>query len=473
MDNQIAGIFGRNLGLAQPSTVPVSILVNGAEAVVLDWTPERVRAQLPVGATVGPALLEAERQGIRSAAFPITLREFAPGLFATEDGIAMAWRLDNRAVTPTSPVEPGEEVWILATGLGPTNPPTATGEPAPASPRVVTTTLPAVTVGGQQATVREASLQPFNFGRYKVFFTVPETLPAGNHELTLEIGTLASNTVLFPVTGTPLPRINSVVNAASFASEGLVAPGSIVTLFGLNFGTGDRLNAFPATSFEGLSVSFEGIPAPLFAVVPSARQINLLAPTELREFGNVTMELVTPSGLSSRSVQMVPAAPGIFRIPDPSGTFPNNAAALFANTAWLAVPRPLASALRIPQDCAEGGISPASVCGQPAVPGDVLQVFTTGLGRATAEGNASGPVLPTGEVTPANGNPLFRSVQMPAVTIGGIPAEVLFSGLAPGFAGLYQVNLKLPEGVAPGEEVPVRVEMPNGLGDTATIAIQP
>ena len=61
---------------------------------------------------------------------------------------------------------------------------------------------------------------------------------------------------------------------------------------------------------------------------------------------------------------------------------------------------------------------------------------------------------------------------MPAVTIGGIPAEVLFSGLAPGFAGLYQVNLKLPEGVAPGEEVPVRVEMPNGLGDTATIAIQ-
>lgn len=40
----LARIFGRNLGLAQPSTVPVSILVNGAEAAVLDWNPERVRA---------------------------------------------------------------------------------------------------------------------------------------------------------------------------------------------------------------------------------------------------------------------------------------------------------------------------------------------------------------------------------------------------------------------------------------------
>ena len=133
----------------------------------------------------------------------------------------------------------------------------------------------------------------------------------------------------------------------------------------------------------------------------------------------------------------------------------------------------MAASLLIPTDCREGTINPVSICGQPSRPGDLLQVFATGLGKATPEGDPSDSVLPTGAVAPKDGNPLYRSIQLPLVTIGGIPAEVLFSGLAPGFSGLYQINLRVPEGVAAGDQVPVRVEMPNGLGDSATLAIGP
>jgi uncharacterized protein (TIGR03437 family) len=58
------------------------------------------------------------------------------------------------------------------------------------------------------------------------------------------------------------------------------------------------------------------------------------------------------------------------------------------------------------------------------------------------------------------------------VTIGGVPATVQFAGLAPGFAGLYQVNVQVPTGVAPGDAVPVSLSIGGVAANTATIAIQ-
>jgi len=52
-----------------------------------------------------------------------------------------------------------------------------------------------------------------------------------------------------------------------------------------------------------------------------------------------------------------------------------------------------------------------------------------------------------------------------------IPAQVIFSGITPGNAGLYQINLTVPAGVQPGDDVPVVVTMPNGSSDTVTIAV--
>jgi uncharacterized protein (TIGR03437 family) len=60
------------------------------------------------------------------------------------------------------------------------------------------------------------------------------------------------------------------------------------------------------------------------------------------------------------------------------------------------------------------------------------------------------------------------------VTIGGIPATPSFSGLAPGFVGLYQVNALVPAGVASGSAVPVTISIgsPAVTSNTATIVVQ-
>jgi uncharacterized protein (TIGR03437 family) len=69
--------------------------------------------------------------------------------------------------------------------------------------------------------------------------------------------------------------------------------------------------------------------------------------------------------------------------------------------------------------------------GSPAVAGEVLSLYTTSLAE--------------------------RGVIAPRVAIGGRLAEVLFYGAAPGYPGYYQVNFRVPDGVAPGPAVPVRL----------------
>ena len=77
----------------------------------------------------------------------------------------------------------------------------------------------------------------------------------------------------------------------------------------------------------------------------------------------------------------------------------------------------------------------------PAQPGELLLIFCTGLGPVL-------PEVPSGDVSPGT-EPLARTVSLPMVNIGGIPAEVVYSGLAPGFVGLYQVNVEVPVALSP------------------------
>jgi len=87
----------------------------------------------------------------------------------------------------------------------------------------------------------------------------------------------------------------------------------------------------------------------------------------------------------------------------------------------------------------------------PARIGDTLQIFTTGLG-------ATDPPAQTGA-----GGPSFSTVLLPVtVTIGTVEAPVVYQGLAPGFVGLYQVNVVLPAAVTPGEAVPLVIRQ-NGI----------
>lgn len=56
--------------------------------------------------------------------------------------------------------------------------------------------------------------------------------------------------------------------------------------------------------------------------------------------------------------------------------------------------------------------------------------------------------------------------------IGNVRGNVLFSGLAPGFVGLYQINVQVPSGVSPGSNVPLVVSIAGATAPTVTIAVQ-
>src|SRR5437899_3117987 len=213
----LAAIFGSNLDLLQPSTVPISVLLNSLPAALLTRAPQQLTVQLPVEVKAGPAILQVERQGFTSPAFQVQIQDFAPGIFTTTGNLGSIWHIDGSAVSIASPARPGEALSLLAVGLGATKPAITTGSPAPSAPLAVTLSAPTVAVDGQNAVVQQANLEPSSVGKYRVFFAVPASLSAGNHALSLQIGGKSSNGVTLPLAGQGLPTINAVVNAGSFA----------------------------------------------------------------------------------------------------------------------------------------------------------------------------------------------------------------------------------------------------------------
>jgi uncharacterized protein (TIGR03437 family) len=93
------------------------------------------------------------------------------------------------------------------------------------------------------------------------------------------------------------------------------------------------------------------------------------------------------------------------------------------------------------------------------------------LGQATPNGDPNGAILPTGMLAPSSGNPLYVTLVTPTVMIGGEQAPLLFSGVAPGYNGLYQVDVQIPADITPGNDVPLVIVM-GQASDSATVAIQ-
>ena len=283
--------------------------------------------------------------------------------------------------------------------------------------------------------------------------------------MVVTVAGVASNTVNIPVGSGPL--VGFVLNGASFKSQNVIAPGSIVSVFGAGFGTQDNLSAFPSTTVNGLSVMFGSTAAPIFALAATSGQINVLVPTELPTTGTVALTVQTSGGTSpAQTMTLAPAAPGIFYLTDPLVLTRRNAIAVTANTAWIAMPTSMANNLGYPTNCTNA----AEVCGQPAKPGDYLQIYATGLGQATPNGDPNAAILSTGMLAPSSGNPLYVTLVTPTVTINGEKAPLLFSGVAPGYNGLYQVDVQIPADIAPGNDVPLVIVMGQNT-DSTTIAV--
>jgi uncharacterized protein (TIGR03437 family) len=96
---------------------------------------------------------------------------------------------------------------------------------------------------------------------------------------------------------------------------------------------------------------------------------------------------------------------------------------------------------------------------KPAKPNEVIVLFGSGLGLLS-------PALPTGEAAKNN-----KTAVVPTITIDGKPANVEFSGAAPGFVGLNQVNVKIPPGTRSAPDIPVVLTIGEKPSNTVTIAV--
>lgn len=239
---------------------------------------------------------------------------------------------------------------------------------------------------------------------------------------------------------------NAVVDAANPFNHS-TAPGSIVSIFGTQLASGLNVAASVplSTSLGGTSVTFNSIPAPLFFT--STGQINAQLPAGLSGT-TASVVVTTPSGPSApKTIQIAPVAPAIFSL-NAQGS--GQGAVLFANSSVFAAPA--------------GSIPGAT--SQPAKAGDVLTIYA----------NSLGPVDPP----VADGNNtldgLRKTTNTASVILGGVTlpgSDVLFSGLAPQFVALYQVNIIVPPGIPPGNAVPIQIAI-GGMtsSDKVTIALQ-
>ncbi len=100
---------------------------------------------------------------------------------------------------------------------------------------------------------------------------------------------------------------------------------------------------------------------------------------------------------------------------------------------------------------------------RPANPGEYVSIFCTGLGDVTNRPASGAPAL---------ADPLSVTLETPTVTVGGKPATVTFSGLAPGFVGLYQINAQVPADSPVGNAVPLIVTQSGIQSNSVTIAVQ-
>lgn len=459
-------IAGSNFSTGTSDLPTVTI---GGEAAPLYtlFDPSKLIAAIPYDVPVGATTVTVTSHGNASNAFPITVSAFAPAILPGPLGSSPFYDMNGTQITSTYQAVANQQVYLVAIGLGPTNPTVQAG--ATVTARAPTTSPVSVTVGGVPVTPDYAGLKVGNIsGDYEVLFKVPATVVPGATPVTISVGGVTSAAATLQI-GPPVPFITAIVNGATFQAKGAAA-NSFVSIFGVNFGgSNTSTNVFPATSFDGISVTANSDKIPLYYVFGLSGQINLVLPSELPDSGNVTVVVSNAQGASAAfQLAMAPADVGMFRIPDPSKPSRNNGAVLFANTVWRVMPVSMATAIGF-SSCSKA--TPATVCAQPAKAKDVIEIFATGLGKATPNGDANGKVLATGSLAPVDGSTIYETVEKPKVTVGGVPATVGFSGIAPGNAGLYQINITIPDGVTPGDDVPIVVTM-GASTDTVTIAIK-
>ena len=205
-----------------------------------------------------------------------------------------------------------------------------------------------------------------------------------------------------------------VVNAASFRAGAPAAVGSFVSIFGTKLSGELKLaDALPLPAqMAGTTALVAGIPLPLHFT--SDGQVNAIIPYGVAD--NTVQQLIIQRGTT-------------VSVPEPL-VIATSEPAVFTATGM---------------GSGQGHVYVATVDGpiladasRPAKSGEALVIYATGLGPVQ-------PAVAAGQAAPVE--PLSQVTNQVTVTIAGAEAKFLFAGLAPYFAGLYQVNVLVPEGL--------------------------
>ncbi len=204
-----------------------------------------------------------------------------------------------------------------------------------------------------------------------------------------------------------------VVNAATFTAD--MAPGGLVAIFGAGLA---RAGATTRVEVDDRS-------APV--LLATAFQLNVQVPADLSA-GTHLVRVISPYGTLEQPFDLQTNAPAIFRIN--AGIDTDNRGAILNSDGKL------------------------NLSSNPARRGSTISVYGTGFGA----------IVPSGS--------LYITAAPVTAVLGGVELPVQFAGLAPGFIGLYQINLALPQASPPGLGVVLTFRQAGVESSPVQVAIQ-
>jgi len=473
----LASIFGSGLGPAAGvagSAAGLSVSFNGLPAYILDSSAGQDNVQIPYEVRPGSANVVVEYQGHSSAPFAVTVLAYAPGFFsirAAGGNVGLFQHANGAVVGGQSPAQPGETLASSMTGLGQTaatrtidlllvvtsavppiqSPPAshwdvkpkASGSGCQASRlNLVFTTLgngASTPAGWAQPVAVEASDDcgaAMTTGSVVVSFSNGDpplallgngagtwagswtpmssaagvTLTATASQPDVPLSGQAQITVGVPDNaGVPVLTPGGVLDAASFSLSATPASGQLVAIFGANLADQDA--------------SAPGLPLPDF-------------------IGD--LQLVT----ADQAIPMYFATPGVAGAILPYGPTAGTSIEMVASRGTA-----LSTPIQVPVSSGEPGIFTTSGTGQgqghiyisgatladasnPATINDLIVIYCGGLGEVS-------PGVQAGVSVPES---YFYARNPVSLTIGGVDVPIIFAGLTPDSAGLYQINAILPTG---------------------------
>jgi uncharacterized protein (TIGR03437 family) len=265
----------------------------------------------------------------------------------------------------------------------------------------------------------------------------PATLAPGSYTTTLAVASNGANGTLnvpvtFDVPASAAPWVaaqGAVVNQV-WDSADVVAPGTIIALFGQQFTTTTPVyaTAVPLPLELGTTrVLVNGVPAPLYFV--NYNQIDFQMPFETAT-GQAVISVERDGQQGNGTFLKVAAnSPKVLRL-----GIQDYAVALNTDNSL---------------------VIPASLGGRPAKAGDTIIIWGTGPGQST-------PPLATGAGAPSS-EPLARVPTImvrfgPRVFGSSVVVTPDFAGYAPGLVGSMQINVRIPDNAPKGDAVPLSVE---------------